>query len=81
MRQWLPCSFEVVIGMEQENRAKTKWYLVEFPHSEGKAPAIVRGWRAVMELKRAERVTYRIFHTREGAEKFLRHGAPGSRGG
>ncbi len=81
LRQWVPCSFEVVIRMEQENRAKTKWYLVRFPLSEGKEPVIVHGWKAVLELKRVERVSYRVFHTREGAEKYLRCGAPGSRGG
>ena len=67
--------------MQQENRAKTKWYLVNFPLSKGKEPVIVHGWKAVLELKRRNRIAYRIFHTREGAEKFLRSGMPGSRGG
>ena len=72
--------FEVVIRM-QENRGKTKWYLVRFPKSVARKPMIVHGWRAVLDLKRKDFVAYRIFHTREGAEKFLRSGMPGSRGG
>lgn len=75
-----PCSFEVVMCMQKENRAKAKWYLVTFPLSRGKKPVIVHGWRAVLDLKRDDRISYRNFHTREGAEKFLRTGAPGSRG-
>ena len=66
--------------MEHENRVRPKWYLVEFPLSKGKEPVIVHGWQAVLSLKRADRVAYRIFHTREGAEKFMRTSAPGSRG-